>query len=84
MTETWKLIESKLQEIAPDILDNLNDGVTDNEVDVLEKQINSKLPTDFIEFYKVHNGQKYGSAGLIECEELLSHLHPYLFDSGNN
>ncbi len=72
MTEIWKSIELKLTEIAPDILDNLNDGVTDGEVENLEKIINAKLPTDFTAFYKIHNGQTTGSAGLIECEELLS------------
>jgi cell wall assembly regulator SMI1 len=61
-----------LTKIAPDILDNLNEGVTDEEVENLEKTINAKLPTGFIEFYKIHNGQTTGSAGLIECEELLS------------
>jgi len=72
MKEIWKSIELKLLEIAPDILGNLNDGATDHEVGVLEKLITVKLPADFIEFYKTHNGQKTGSAGLIECEELLS------------
>lgn len=72
MREIWNSIESKLREIAPDFLDNLNVGITDNEVEHLEKLINAKLPTDFIDFYKTHNGQKYDSAGLIECEELLS------------
>ena len=72
MTEIWKSIELKLKEIAPDILGNLNNGVTDIEVENLEKLINAKLPVDFIEFYKTHNGQTNGSAGLIECEELLS------------
>jgi len=72
MTEIWKSIEIKLKEIAPDILDNLNDGITDAEVADLEKLINAKMPIDFIKFYKIHNGQKTESAGLIECEELLS------------
>lgn len=72
MTEIWKSIESKLAEIAPDILDNLNDGVTDVEVEDLERLINVKLPIDFVEFYKIHNGQAAGSAGIIEREELLS------------
>src|SRR6186713_1402197 len=72
MKEIWESIELKLKEIAPGILDNLNDGVTNGEVEDLEKLINAKLPMDFIEFYKIHNGQTTGSAGLIECEELLS------------
>jgi cell wall assembly regulator SMI1 len=72
MTEIWKIIELKLTEIAPEILKNLNDGVTNEEVENLENIINAKLPIDFISFYKIHNGQETESAGLIECEELLS------------
>jgi cell wall assembly regulator SMI1 len=72
MKEIWESIESKLREIAPEILVSLNKGVTDIEVENLQKLINAKLPKDFIEFYKVHNGQATQSAGLIECEELLS------------
>ena len=72
MTEIWKTIELKLTEIAPEILKSLNDGVTNEEVENLENIINAKLPIDFISFYKIHNGQETESAGLIECEELLS------------
>ncbi len=72
MTEIWTTIELKLTEIAPEILNNLNDGVTDEEVKNLESLLNAKLPIDFIAFYKIHNGQETESAGLIECEELLS------------
>jgi cell wall assembly regulator SMI1 len=72
MIEIWNSIELKLTELAPEILNNLNDGVTDEEVNNLENLINAKLPKDFIAFYKIHNGQESESAGLIECEELLS------------
>ena len=57
MKEIWTSIESKLKEIAPDILDNLNPGVTDGEVADLEKMVNAKLPSDFVAFFKIHNGQ---------------------------
>lgn len=72
MKEIWKSFELKLADIAPDILNNLNTGVTEADVQDLENTISAKLPVDFIEFYKVHNGQTTESAGLIECEELLS------------
>ena len=72
MTEVWESIESKLKEIAPEILASLNKGVTDIEVENLEQSIKAKLPKEFIEFYRIHNGQESQSAGLIECEELLS------------
>ena len=72
MTDIWNAIKLKLNEIAPEILNNLFPGVTDIEVWNLEKLIKAKLPIDFINFYKIHNGQKTKSAALIEREELLS------------
>ena len=72
MKEVWESIESKLKEIAPDVLASLNKGVTDVEVEKLEKSINAKLPTEFVEFYRIHNGQLSQRPGLIGCEELLS------------
>jgi cell wall assembly regulator SMI1 len=72
MIEIWAAIKLKLTEIAPNMLDNLNAGVTDKEVEDLEKLIKAKLPIEFVDFCKIHNGQKPGSAGLFDCEELLS------------
>jgi cell wall assembly regulator SMI1 len=72
MKETWKSIELFLANAAPELKENLNDGVSDEEVLHLEKTIGTKLPVEFIEFYKVHNGQSSDSAGLMDCEELLS------------
>lgn len=72
MKKIWELIELKLKEIAPDILNDLNSGVSDEEIADLEKTINVKLPDDVIAFYKVHNGQKGDSGGFFRCEEWLS------------
>jgi len=72
MTDIWNSIELKLKEIAPDILNNLNAGAETAAIENFETLIHSKLPESFKFFYKVHNGQKSESAGLIECEELLS------------
>jgi cell wall assembly regulator SMI1 len=72
MKEIWKSIELVLDKIAPEIKDNLNDGVTDADVLQLEEEIKAKLPIEFVDFYKVHNGQTSESAGFMECEEFLS------------
>ncbi|PIE99340.1 MAG: molybdenum cofactor biosynthesis protein MoeA [Polaribacter sp.] len=73
MKEIWNLIEGKLKEIAPKILKSLNKGVTDKDVVDLEETIDAKLPEDFVNAYKIYNGQSdYCEYGLIDCEELLS------------
>lgn len=72
MVDIWNSIEQKLKEIAPDILNSLKIGVADEQITKLENIIKAKLPDDFVEFYKVHDGQDLGNGGLIECEELLS------------
>lgn len=69
--EIWESIEESLSEIVPDYQSTLfNDGVSDSDVNKLEKAIGAKLPSDFIEFYKIHNGSKYFT--LIYSEEFLS------------
>jgi cell wall assembly regulator SMI1 len=72
MIERWNEIEQKLKQIAPAIFSSLNAGVSDSEVQVLEKTTGTILPADFINFYKIHNGQSRESAGLMYGEELLS------------
>ena len=72
MEQVWHSIKSKLKIIAPQILEGLNKGVSDDGVQKLEKLIIAKLPESFIDFYKVHNGQTEDSPGLIGAEELLS------------
>jgi len=57
MKETWKIVEDKLKEVAPLVYNDLNAGATQADIDELENVIGKKLPADFIEFYKVHNGQ---------------------------
>lgn len=72
MQATWNAITSKLTEIAPQIIKELNPGITDVQLENLERKIGKKLPESFIAFYRVHNGQHPDSAGLIDGEELLS------------
>jgi cell wall assembly regulator SMI1 len=57
MKEIWKTIENKLKEMAPLVYEDLNEGATQEQIDELERVIGAKLPTDFVEFYKIHNGQ---------------------------
>jgi cell wall assembly regulator SMI1 len=72
MKKVWEQIITKLNEIAPEMVNNLNEPVTDEQIKQLEEKISAKFPEEFIEFYKVHNGQDSDGPGLIFCEELLS------------
>ena len=44
----------------------------DAQLDELEAFIGAKLPDEFRDFYKVHNGQDADVVGLIVAEEILS------------
>lgn len=68
----WQIIEDSLRINNPDILEDLNPPASDYEINELEKKINNKLPSDFIEFLKIHNGQKGLSNGLFNDLEFLS------------
>lgn len=72
MKDSWDLIEQKLKQIVPETSIKLNNGVSDSDIQNLEKIIGAKLPHDFIIFYRVHNGQSRDGAALIDGEELLS------------
>ncbi len=73
MEQYWKRFENWLQTNAPHLLSHINPGATQAEIDKLEKLINKKLPEDFVNFYRIHNGQdeKKGREALIDSEELM-------------
>jgi cell wall assembly regulator SMI1 len=57
MKETWEIVADKLKEMAPIVYKDLNEGATQEQIDELERLTGVKLPIDFVEFYKIHNGQ---------------------------
>lgn len=72
MDRNWTIIKNWLSEHASHIKEELNPGITDEEINTLQAKIGVKFPSDFLEFYKIHNGQDSNSEGLIDTEELLS------------
>lgn len=72
MGQCWTRFEMWLATNAPHLLEILNNGATQTSIDKLEKIINHELPGDFIEFYKIHDGQKVSDEGLINREQFLS------------
>lgn len=75
MKECWQRFEKWLANYAPDLIEALNPGASMEEISDLEKLIGKKLPNAFIDFYLIHNGQKFKSENLIDCESLLSVEH---------
>ena len=49
-------IKKHLEQMAPKIVDALQEPVSDETIERLEKLIDKKLPEDFIALYKEHNG----------------------------
>lgn len=60
MKTNWIKIEEWFNENEPEVLDTFNPGATDEELANLEKIVGFELPKDFIESYKIHNGQNTG------------------------
>ena len=68
----WNRFENWIAKNASHLSTELNASASENDIDKLEKTIGEKLPKEYVEFLKVHNGQNRDSEGLIETEELLS------------
>lgn len=57
----WDRIEKWMEEEYPELEDNLNDGVTTADLNEFENDLAvGKLPTEFRQFYKRHDGQLRG------------------------
>jgi cell wall assembly regulator SMI1 len=57
----WDRIEKWMDEEYPELEDNLNDGVTTADLNEFENDLAiGKLPTEFRQFYKRHDGQLRG------------------------
>lgn len=68
----WTRFETWLAANAPQLLPELNQGATTAELHQLAAAIEAELPTDFLAFYRIHNGQRGEAGGLLNGEELLS------------
>ena len=67
----WGRIEKYLSKNSPDKLSLLQKGATEAQINELELIIGEKLPDDFIQFYKIHNGQKPYTNEIISYKEIL-------------
>ena len=71
METIWNRIETWLVANAPEILNNLQPGATDEAIKQAEIFLGIELPEDVKASYRLHNGQD-GYNGLMDGWELLS------------
>jgi len=69
--EQWQRYETWLGEHFDQGLKNLNPGVTEGHLTILERTLNNELPSDYRDWLKIHNGQRADSTGLLYGNELL-------------
>ena len=61
MKKIWSRLEGELTSKASEILESLNLGADESEVEALEEYIGQELPTDYRDFLIMHNGQSQES-----------------------
>lgn len=71
MHDSWKKLESWLAENWPEGLTALNPPASAEQISKLERQLEVKLPEDFVSCLKVHNGQS-GYSPILDGMEFLS------------
>lgn len=72
MNDLWKPFESWLAIHWPEGLASLNPPATDDEIAALEQALGVRLPQDYVDCLRVHNGQSDGAGGLFDNSEFLS------------
>ena len=65
VADSWKKIDAWLKANNPALKKTVNKPATDKQIAALEAIIGAKLPADFNESLKIHNGQKYSAGDLI-------------------
>lgn len=74
MKDIWNRFENWINQNANKLSTELNEGASDDDIKKLSDNFGLTFPEDFIDFYKIHNGQsdKWDSPALINNETLLS------------
>jgi cell wall assembly regulator SMI1 len=72
MRELWHRVESWLATNAPDVLNNLQPGASDEQIQQLEESLGIEVPEDVKQLYRLHNGQAVGTPGFLRGNEFLS------------
>ncbi|ODV86613.1 hypothetical protein CANARDRAFT_185741, partial [[Candida] arabinofermentans NRRL YB-2248] len=57
LTSVWDRLEDWLDREFPELGDDLEDGVTQNDLNAIERDLKLSLPLDVRESYQIHDGQ---------------------------
>lgn len=72
MRRLWERIENWYKTNAPELLDVLNSGASEQEIALAEQKLGVSFPDDFRESLKIHNGQDPDAPRFLYGYELLS------------
>ena len=72
MRQQWTRLEAWLKTHNPALLADLNPSASEADIQALERMVGVKLPMDFVECLKVHDGQKGAADWLFFGSEFLS------------
>lgn len=72
MQDLWKRLEDWLRSNAPLVYDGLRTGASDEQLEAIQARLGVRLPEDFAEAYRVHDGQHPAAPWLVNAKELLS------------
>ena len=72
MKDIWSQFENWLSANWPEGFAALNPPATDHEIASLESALGVKLPQDFIDCLKIHDGQSDTVGGVLDGQEFLS------------
>lgn len=72
MQELWRDFESWLAVNWPEGLADLNPPASDDDIAKLERALGVRLPPDYIDCLKIHDGQRNRAGGLFDNFEFLS------------
>ncbi|MEH2230815.1 MAG: SMI1/KNR4 family protein [Nostoc sp.] len=72
MQEIWTRIEFWLKTNTPQVLDTLNPGASESQIEAVEEALLIQFPDDVKSSYRIHNGQSGYNYGLINGREFLS------------
>ncbi|KAJ5693362.1 hypothetical protein N7462_002785 [Penicillium macrosclerotiorum] len=79
VAHSWRKIERWLEHNYEELLDNLGEGCTQNDINELEHELDCSLPLEVRESLMIHDGQERGglptgilfSSMLLDCEEIV-------------
>jgi cell wall assembly regulator SMI1 len=72
MRDVWQHIDKWLRVNAPQVLDTLQAGASEEEIRETEKFLSVEFPAEVKDSYRIRNGQSRGDVGFINGLEFLS------------